>query len=131
MGQGLSQGEGWRSWLEKEAGEREAAASGASETELRSSMIAAKHRVSRRLSPALRLKLVRRAELRELEGEAGKREAAASGASVTEVRSSMVAANHRVPRRLSPALRLKSVLRAELRELEGEAGERAVAHHGH
>ena len=34
----------------------------------------------------------------------------------------MVAANHRVPRRPAPALRLKSVLRAELRELEEGAG---------
>ena len=47
-------------------------------------MIAANHRAPRRLSPAVRLKLVLRAELRELEEEAGEREAAASGASVTE-----------------------------------------------
>ena len=60
-------------------------------------MIAAKHRVSRRLSPALRLKLVRRAELRELEGEGeeGEREAAAYGASVTEGRSVKVSATRR------------------------------------
>ena len=99
-------------------------------TEVRSSMVAANHRVPRRPAPALRLKSVLRAELRELEGEEGEREAAASGASVTELRSSMVAANHRVPRRLSPALRLKLILRAELRELEGEAGEREAAAYG-
>jgi hypothetical protein len=40
------------------------------------------------------------------------------------VRSSKIAANHRVSRRLSPALRLKLVLRSELRELEEEEGVR-------
>ena len=70
-------------------------------------MVAANHRVPRRLSPALRLKSVLRAELRELEGEEGEREAAASGASVTEGRSVKVSATRRALRRHSPALRLK------------------------
>ena len=70
-------------------------------------MIAANHRVARRLSPALRLKRVLRAELRELEGEEGEREAAAYGASVTEWRSVKVSATGRELRRHSPAPELK------------------------